>query len=53
MKEIIILVCSVLLGTAIFGMINGDRDSIKSEANDLWAKQLEIQSTIFEKEGVQ
>ena len=42
MKQLIVLVASVLLGLALFGMIAGRENSILSAAKNVWENEAEL-----------
>lgn len=45
MKELIVIVASVLLGLAIFGMIAGEQDgSVKSTLKKVWTNEVKSRS---------
>ena len=45
MKDFIVLIASIMLGLAIFGLIAGnDKGSIKSTLKDVWTKEVNIRN---------
>ena len=48
MKQLIVLVASVLLGIALFGMIAGPDDSVYSAVGGLWDKEVTLRTVTAE-----
>ena len=45
MKDFIVLIASIMLGLAIYGLIAGDGDgSVKSTLKDVWTKEVNIRN---------
>ena len=44
MKDLIVLVAMIILGTLIFGLIAGDDNSIKTTLSDAWQQELQLKT---------
>jgi hypothetical protein len=45
MKQLIVMIAMLMLGLAIYSLVAGDRDSIKSSVGGLWRNEIEQQQT--------
>ncbi|MBR0597667.1 hypothetical protein [Sinanaerobacter chloroacetimidivorans] len=45
MKQVIVMIAMLMLGLAIYSLVAGDDDSIKSSVGGLWRSEIEQQQT--------